>query len=124
MRKTRFGIVFKLNQGDLVLVPVPFTDLSSSKKRPVLVLSNDAYNLKSEDFLVAAVTSQVTQRSYAVIIEEKDLVQGILPLTSQVRSDKLYSLSQKLVVKKFGRLKKSIFEKVVGEVNSLLKEKG
>jgi len=116
--------VFKLNQGDLVLVPVPFTDLSSSKKRPVLVLSNDAYNLKSEDFLVAAVTSQVTQRSYAVIIEEKDLVQGILPLTSQVRSDKLYSLSQKLVVKKFGRLKKSIFEKVVGEVNSLLKEKG
>jgi mRNA interferase MazF len=31
-------------QGDILLVPIPFTDLSSQKRRPVIVISNDAYN--------------------------------------------------------------------------------
>jgi mRNA interferase MazF len=31
-------------QGDIVLIPVPFTDLSAQKRRPVIVISNKAYN--------------------------------------------------------------------------------
>ena len=36
-----------LNQGAIVLIPVPFTDLSARKRRPVVVISNDAYNQRS-----------------------------------------------------------------------------
>jgi mRNA interferase MazF len=38
-------------QGDILLVPIPFSDLTSSKKRPVLVLSNSEYNSQTEDML-------------------------------------------------------------------------
>jgi len=34
-------------QGDIVLIPIPFTDLSSQKRRPVIVISNDTYTLGS-----------------------------------------------------------------------------
>jgi mRNA interferase MazF len=44
-------------QGDIVLVPVPFTDLSSRKRRPVVVLSANAYNDAAPDVIVVAMTS-------------------------------------------------------------------
>jgi mRNA interferase MazF len=46
-------------RGDVVLVPFPFTDLSSAKQRPALVVSTDAFNAIRDDVLVAAITSQV-----------------------------------------------------------------
>jgi len=46
------------DQGDIVLIPVPFTDLSSQKRRPVIVISNDTYNRKAADIVVVAMTSK------------------------------------------------------------------
>jgi mRNA-degrading endonuclease toxin of MazEF toxin-antitoxin module len=37
------------SQGDIVLIPIPFTDLSSRKRRPVIVISNDEYNRTAPD---------------------------------------------------------------------------
>ena len=45
------------DQGDIVLIPVPFTDLSSQKRRPVIVISCAAHNRKSLDMVVVAMTS-------------------------------------------------------------------
>ena len=44
-------------QGDIVLIPFPFTDLSRAKKRPALVVSADWYNTSRQDFVLAAITS-------------------------------------------------------------------
>jgi mRNA interferase MazF len=49
------------DQGDIVLVPVPFTDLSAHKQRPVIVISNDAYNRRTTDIVVVAMTSNPAQ---------------------------------------------------------------
>ena len=44
--------------GDVVLVPFPFTDQTTSKKRPAVVVSNRAYNTARLDIIVMAITSQ------------------------------------------------------------------
>jgi mRNA interferase MazF len=46
------------NQGDIVLIPIPFTDLSSRKRRPLIVISNNDYNRKTPDIVVVAMTSK------------------------------------------------------------------
>ena len=46
-----------LRQGAIVLIPIPFTDLSSQRRRPVIVISNDTYNRRTEDIVVVAMTS-------------------------------------------------------------------
>ena len=51
----RYGTMH--NPGEILLVPIPFTDLSSNKRRPVLVLSNQEYNIQTEDLIVTAITS-------------------------------------------------------------------
>jgi mRNA interferase MazF len=44
--------------GDVILVPFPFTDQSSAKKRPAVIVSCDRYNRKHPDLVVMAITSQ------------------------------------------------------------------
>ena len=44
-------------QGDSVLIPIRFTDLSSQRRRPVMVISHTAYNRKTADMVVVAMTS-------------------------------------------------------------------
>ena len=45
--------------GDIVLVPFPFTDQSTSKQRPAVVISSAAYQRERPDLIILAVTSQV-----------------------------------------------------------------
>lgn len=55
--------------GDVVLVPFPFTDQSTSKKRPAVVISSDAYHQRRRDIVVMAITSQI-----AAAVEASDEV--------------------------------------------------
>lgn len=48
----------RYKRGDIVLVSFPFTDLSSSKTRPALVVSPDSFNQTMQDLVLAAITSQ------------------------------------------------------------------
>ena len=68
----------RYKRGDIVLVPFPFTDLSSSKRRPALVISPDDFNTRMQDLVVAVITSQLTDDGDAVTIEVSDCVDGTL----------------------------------------------
>ncbi len=62
-------------RGDIVLVSFPFTDLSSSKRRPALVVSPDSFNDAGADLVLAAITSQVTEDTPLRIIEHDSLLE-------------------------------------------------
>jgi mRNA interferase MazF len=48
-------------QGDVLLVPFPFTDQSGTKQRPAVVLSGSQYNQTHLDIILAPITSQISQ---------------------------------------------------------------
>jgi len=99
------------NQGDILLVPLPFTDLSSQKRRPVLVLSKDDYNDIADDLIVVAITSYIDAKPYIVLLSNDDMAEGTLKVDSCIRADKIYTLSQSIVVKRFGKVEPEIIEK-------------
>jgi mRNA interferase MazF len=68
-------------RGDLLLVPFPFSDLSATKRRPVLALTEpDRYG----DFIAIPVTSR-PQSEHGVPLTAADLVHGALPAPSWIR---------------------------------------
>jgi mRNA interferase MazF len=75
-------------QRDLLLVPVPFSDLTSHKIRPVVVLSNDRYNADEADLLVVGVTSNPLPRPYTIPLDTAQLDEGTMRRPSLVRADK------------------------------------
>ncbi len=66
------------DQGDILLVPIPFTDLTSQKRRPVIVISNNSYNQKTTDIIVVAMTSNPAEAEYSFTITSSDLEKGTL----------------------------------------------
>jgi mRNA interferase MazF len=72
-------------QDDIVLIPVPFTDLTSKKRRPVIVLSNNAYNRSSSDVIVVAMTSNPAAVPHSFRITSADLIEGSLNHPGTVR---------------------------------------
>ena len=95
-----------------MLIPIPYTDLTSHKKRPVIIISNDDYNGYSEDVIVVAVTSNLEQVKYSIPIDNSGLEEGSLKVQSMVRPDKIYTLHQGIIIKKFGKVSEDVFKQI------------
>jgi mRNA interferase MazF len=46
---------------DVILVPFPFTDQTTTKKRPAVVVSSEKYNSGRPDLIIMAITSRMHQ---------------------------------------------------------------
>lgn len=107
-------------QGEIVIVPFPFSNLSSIKQRPVLILSKNSDNFTEEDVITCGITSNIKDQKYSIFIENKNLIEGEIPKSSRVKVDKLFTISQEIIKKKVGRLNKETFEKVKSEFLKLI----
>ncbi len=88
---------------DVVVVPFSFTDKSTSKRRPALIVSGAKYfNDKVGQSVLAMITS-ATNSDWPLDVEIKDLDTAGLPTPSIVRM-KLFTLDHKLVIRKVGKL--------------------
>lgn len=114
----------RLSPGDLVLVPFPFTDLSSSKARPAVVFSGHAYNEASKDVLVFGVTSNLTNAAYSVLIRQQDMAEGRIMAPSRVKVDRVASLAKRIIRKRVARLDTSTFDEVIREFFAIFPRTG
>ena len=89
---------------DIVLVPFPFSDLKTSKKRPGLVISPDAFN-RGSDIIIAFITSQLDREQRTGDYLIKGWEKAGLPKPSLIRM-KFTTIDKTIVIKKIGRLAK------------------
>lgn len=45
--------------GDVILIPFPFTDQTTTKRRPAVVVSSTAYHRNRPDLILMAITSRI-----------------------------------------------------------------
>jgi len=89
--------------GDLVLVASPFTDQSTTKQRPAVVVSSAAYHRERPDLVILAVTSQarpIAGVGEAAIVKWKET--GLL--RPSVLKPVLATIERGLVLRTLGRL--------------------
>ena len=91
------------NGFDVVVVPFPFTDRQTQKRRPAVVLSkNKDFNEKCGHYVLAMITSQKNP-DWPLDISITDMNKAGLTAASKVRM-KLFTLDGRLIVKKVGAL--------------------
>lgn len=95
--------------GDLVLIPFPYSDLQSTKRRPVMVLTSPD---RHDDFIALAITS-IEQQQAALQIGAASLIAGALPKPCWVRFDKVFTLSERNIVKTFGTVSAKTMQAVL-----------
>ena len=108
------------SQGDIVVVDFPFTDVSQTKKRPALVLSNQTVN-QTGDYLLVMITSQVKYDGLSLPIALTDYADKPLPLTSFIRVHKIFLLNESLISHRFSAVTISLRQGVVRQLAELMK---
>ncbi|MDP3698065.1 MAG: type II toxin-antitoxin system PemK/MazF family toxin [Nanoarchaeota archaeon] len=107
-------------QRDLLLMPFPYSDLSASKIRPVLVMSNDKFNALSQDVIVCCVTSNISRELYTVFLGKSCLEEGFLLEECCVKVENIAKIEKSKVVKKIGRINEKVFSEIRQKFHSLL----
>ena len=74
-------------QGDVILIPFPFTDFSTLKQRPAIVVSSDTFNNSHSDVVVMAITSQIPEviPSEDYLLSREEIETAQLPKSSLIK---------------------------------------
>ena len=113
----------RLSQGDIVLVPFPFTNYFDNKRRPALVLSTSTFNQSGSDVVLVAISSNLSKNSpyeVSVLCTHKDFVQTKLKQSSAIKCGKIFSFSISQIDGRLGTLPSDIMEQVKVVISLLL----
>tara|TARA_Y100000310_G_scaffold140946_1_gene140365 strand:+ start:636 stop:965 length:330 start_codon:yes stop_codon:yes gene_type:complete len=105
------------DQKEIVLVPFPYSDLSKIKKRPALIISNEKIN-KSQDRVCLLVTRQFHKEDVPI---GGNLEEGDLQFKSFVKAHRIFSVHEKVIIKKLCKVKDGLYDEVILKLNDYLK---
>jgi mRNA interferase MazF len=107
--------------GDVLLIPFPFTDFSTLKQRPCIVLSSSEFNRTHQDVIVAAITSHLpaTPANDEYRLSPSEQRSCGLPKGSMVKLGKIVTIDRRLVRRSLGHLPGASLHRVLAGVRSI-----
>ncbi len=102
-------------QRDVVLIPFPYSDLTGSKQRPALIISNSLVN-KTEDRICCLITSQPIKEGILINSFES----GKLPFKSWVKPHRIFTIHERIIRKKICMVTSTFHDAVLTKINEFL----
>jgi mRNA interferase MazF len=112
----RDGIMY--NQKDVVLIPFPYSDLTLSKKRPALIISNERIN-KMQDRICCLITTKPHKDDLK--INDESLEEGNLPFKSFIKPHRIFTIEENIIIKKLCRINTPLHDSVIKKFNEYIK---
>ena len=109
----------KFVKGDIVVVPFPFSDLTETKRRPALVLTD----LPDDDIVLCQITSVIKLDNLAIPLKNDDFIAGSLSVKSFIRPNKIFTADKKLIIYKIGHLSDAKIAEVINSIVSLFQNR-
>jgi len=106
------------NQKDIVLIPFPYSDLSLSKKRPALIISNEKIN-KMQDRICCLITTKPHKDDLK--IEQNSIAEGNLPFQSFIKPHRIFTIHESIILKKLCRINNKLHDSVAIKINKYIK---
>ena len=103
--------------GTVVLVLFPFSDLSTSKLRPALVIASSGRG----DWVCIQITSNPYSDHLAIEVNDSDFQIGSLNRLSYIRPGKLFTANQSLFRRSVGKITERKLHEVRETIIALLK---
>ena len=100
------------SRGEVVWVRFPFSDSSTSKLRPALIISNDLVN-KSGDYLLMQVTSRLRNDNLSLLLDDTAYSGTPLLKQSELRLHKVFILSEMMISGGITNLSSAFMQKVI-----------
>src|SRR5882757_6074618 len=102
--------------GQVVIVHFPFSDLTAAKLRPAVVLAEAGRG----DWVLCQITSNPYGDPNAIQLNNADIAQGSLRVTSYARPRKLFTAHSTLIAGKVGDLQGRKFSEIRDAVIKML----
>lgn len=103
-------------KGDVVVVPFPFSDLSTAKRRPALVIAA----LTGDDVILCQITSRAVADSYAIPITDSDFATGGLHQDSNVRPNRLFTADSNIILYRVGTLSTTKVREIIAQIVQII----
>lgn len=109
----------KFAVGQVVSCIFPFSDLSSQKVRPAVIVAVVDF----DDIILCQITSRVYTSSHPVQLQAADFADGGLPADSYIRPDKLFTADTSVVSNVYGTAEREKILEVHRAIRSLFADK-
>ncbi len=104
-------------KGDIVVLPFPFSDLSSAKRRPAVIVAE----LIGDDLIVCQITSQSRSDGYSISIGAADFSVGGLKQESYARPNRLFTANSSIVLYKAATLTADRMDEITAKIIEIVR---